>query len=158
MSDSSDEAGEEIVLQENSERFESEGEHVDAIRQETRGHKAVDLKNMKRRRVLSPSDKYTTSVTSPKADKRKGAVNHDQKSAKRPQRMADAPPQRMAKNQRNPLKMGIKSAPLMMGILRTTPRTSTLDPDMIVSRILVTLIVTVINIAVLTLTRRRNRG
>jgi hypothetical protein len=40
MSDSSDEADEEIVLQENSEKFElEEGEHVDAIRQETRGHK-----------------------------------------------------------------------------------------------------------------------
>jgi peptide subunit release factor 1 (eRF1) len=37
MSDSSDEADEEIVLQENSEKFElEEGEHVDAIRQKTR--------------------------------------------------------------------------------------------------------------------------
>ena len=59
MSDSSDEADEGIVLQDNSELFKSEeGQHVDAIRQERRGHKAVDHKN-KRRRVSSPSDKDT---------------------------------------------------------------------------------------------------
>ena len=82
------------------EKFESkEGENVAAIQQEIRGHKAVDHKN-KRRRVSSPrvTEILILQMMSPKAEKRKGAVDQNKKSATRPHRKADAPPQSMAEN------------------------------------------------------------
>ena len=75
---------------------------------------------------------------SSKADKRKGTVDQNQKIATRPQRMADAPPQSMAENQKAALRMGIKIAPIRLGInirMIPSPRTSTLDLAMTVSQI-----------------------
>jgi len=163
MSDSSDEADGEIVFQENSKKFESEeGEHVDAIRQETRGHKAVDHKN-KRRRVSSPSDKDTNtsddeSESGQKKRRRRSKSKKRHEATKNGRRTATE----HGKNQKAPLRMGIKIAPLMMGInirgLNPAMTVSQISDQWLAKLFLVTLIVTVINIAVLTLTRRRNRG
>lgn len=115
MSDSSDEAGEEIVLQENSERFESEGEHVDAIRQETRGHKAVDLKNMKRRRVLNPSDKYTTSDDESESGQKKRRCKSRSKKRQEATKNGRRTATENGKKSKKPTKNGNKERPTSDG-------------------------------------------